>query len=149
MPTNAHSPLKIFSNFYRFFLMTNYFSNTPRTVALKMPSRVGNVTTVILQLPIICLQWKSLTVCLSIHCKLIFLSLSTLHHYKNPLLLILHQSHSIPVINLCQTLKSNHTEHSSHSYWIHCPITTWNSLPIPFLSNLIQLHHSISDYSKL
>ena len=88
---------------------------------------------------------------LSIHCKLIFLSLSTLHHYRNPLLLLLCQSQSISVINLYQTLKSNHANHSFHSYWIHCPTTIWlrNSPLIPFLSNLIQLHHSISDYSKL
>ena len=86
---------------------------------------------------------------LPINCKLKFLSLPTLHHYKIPLLLILCQSHSIPVINLCQILKSNHTEHSSHSYWIHYPTTIWNSLPFPFQSNIIQLHHPISEYSKL
>ena len=68
--SNAHQcplPPANFPQFLQIFLMPNYSSNTPPTVALKMPSLVGNVTdfsyTVILQLHIICLQWKSLTVC--------------------------------------------------------------------------------------
>ena len=117
-------PPTIFLQFLRIFLMPNYFSNTPQPVELKMPRNVGNVTTVILQLPIICLQWKSLTVCYQ------FTANSFFYHYLHSLITksIASDTLSNPFNSCNQSLPN--TEIKSH--WTLIPFLL-NPLPNYYL----------------
>ena len=119
--------------------MLNYSSNTPPTVALKMPSLVGNVTdfsyTVILQLHIICLQWKSLTVCYQFTANPFF------YHYLHSIITksIPSDTLSIPFNSCNQSLPNTEIK----SYWTLIPFLL-NPMPNYYLTS--ETHHSSHFY---